>query len=202
MMRGARTSREARLTYHGSVSSKAVAAVTSQGLSAAAAEPVGLDTEQDIDLLLAFLNTTDAEARTDLLDDPAQWQQWCWEYTLQAPTDASAAREIRDTLRNSLNWGDLGSPTVAHALAEWPVRARLDGGIPVISGDDAVGSVLVAAARVVTTGHWHRIKICPATDCLWAFYDRSRNRSRTWCSMRVCGNREKARSWRERHTTQ
>ena len=31
------------------------------------------------------------------------------------------------------------------------------------------------------------------------FYDQSRNRSRAWCSMEVCGNREKARSFRVRH---
>ncbi|HEV7310259.1 CGNR zinc finger domain-containing protein [Ensifer sp.] len=36
-----------------------------------------------------------------------------------------------------------------------------------------------------------RLKICP--NCGWLFLDRSRNRSRTWCDMAVCGNRNKAR---------
>ncbi|MCY1240531.1 CGNR zinc finger [compost metagenome] len=36
-----------------------------------------------------------------------------------------------------------------------------------------------------------RLKICP--NCGWLFLDRSRNRSRTWCDMAVCGNRSKAR---------
>ncbi|PLT99390.1 hypothetical protein BMJ34_14370 [Sinorhizobium medicae] len=36
-----------------------------------------------------------------------------------------------------------------------------------------------------------RLKICP--NCAWLFLDRSRNRSRTWCDMAVCGNRSKAR---------
>ncbi|MFQ6184484.1 CGNR zinc finger domain-containing protein [Sinorhizobium meliloti] len=36
-----------------------------------------------------------------------------------------------------------------------------------------------------------RLKICP--NCAWLFLDRSRNRSRTWCDMAVCGNRTKAR---------
>jgi predicted RNA-binding Zn ribbon-like protein len=48
-------------------------------------------------------------------------------------------------------------------------------------------------------GTWERLKVCPAHDCLWAFYDSSRNRSGHWCSMKVCGNRAKARSYRERH---
>lgn len=36
-----------------------------------------------------------------------------------------------------------------------------------------------------------RLKICP--NCQWLFLDRSRNRSRTWCDMAICGNRTKAR---------
>ncbi len=36
-----------------------------------------------------------------------------------------------------------------------------------------------------------RLKICP--NCGWLFLDRSRNRSRTWCDMAVCGNRTKAK---------
>lgn len=35
-----------------------------------------------------------------------------------------------------------------------------------------------------------RLKICP--NCGWLFLDRSRNRSRAWCDMAVCGNRAKA----------
>lgn len=35
-----------------------------------------------------------------------------------------------------------------------------------------------------------RLKICP--NCHWLFLDRSRNRSRAWCDMAVCGNRAKA----------
>ena len=46
---------------------------------------------------------------------------------------------------------------------------------------------------------WPRLKACPAEDCHWAFYDHSRNRSGTWCEMGECGNRAKARRFRERH---
>lgn len=67
--------------------------------------------------------------------------------------------------------------------------------------DDVVGAVFAACTRLVVRGDWIRLKICPADTCLWAFYDESRNRSRTWCSMRVCGNREKARGWRARAAT-
>jgi predicted RNA-binding Zn ribbon-like protein len=45
---------------------------------------------------------------------------------------------------------------------------------------------------------WNRLKACRLDNCQWAFYDTSKNRSRTWCSMKVCGNRAKARAYRER----
>ncbi|MER7080287.1 Putative stress-induced transcription regulator [Saccharopolyspora kobensis] len=160
-------------------------------------EVVELDFDHDIELVLAFLNTCDAEDGTETLDDHDQWKQWCADRGLGAAPDVEAAREIRDSMRSAVSYG-VRPPGLATA---WPVQVRLQRGIPVLAGTDALGTVLVAAARLVHTEHWERIKICPADDCLWAFYDRSRNRSRTWCSMRVCGNREKARSWRERHTT-
>lgn len=44
-----------------------------------------------------------------------------------------------------------------------------------------------------------RLKICP--NCEWLFIDRSRNRSRAWCDMAVCGNRAKAsRHYRRKRT--
>ena len=70
---------------------------------------------------------------------------------------------------------------------------------PAGDGVDAlVASLLAIVARAQADGTWSRMKACRADDCRWAFYDRSRNRSRTWCSMRECGNRAKARSYRAR----
>jgi len=58
--------------------------------------------------------------------------------------------------------------------------------------------VVCDVARARTLGTWDRLKLCPAEDCLWAFFDSSKNRSRRWCSMNVCGNRTKTRSYRRR----
>ena len=67
------------------------------------------------------------------------------------------------------------------------------------SGASAVLARLLAViARADAEGTWERLKVCPADDCLWAFYDFSRNHSRSWCDMRVCGNRAKARAFRSR----
>lgn len=50
-----------------------------------------------------------------------------------------------------------------------------------------------AAAELLTSEELHSIRLCEAPDCDWLFLDNSRNRSRRWCDMKVCGNREKAR---------
>jgi predicted RNA-binding Zn ribbon-like protein len=48
-------------------------------------------------------------------------------------------------------------------------------------------------------GSWPRLKACRSDTCQFAFIDTARNRSRQWCDMAICGNREKARRFRSRH---
>jgi predicted RNA-binding Zn ribbon-like protein len=67
------------------------------------------------------------------------------------------------------------------------------------SGPDAALALVlgvVFAARA--DGTWRRMKACPHEHCGWVFFDRSRNRSAQWCSMRLCGNRMKAARHRVR----
>jgi predicted RNA-binding Zn ribbon-like protein len=50
-----------------------------------------------------------------------------------------------------------------------------------------------AAADLLTSSALADVRECDAADCAWLFLDHSRNRSRRWCDMKTCGNREKAR---------
>ncbi len=50
-----------------------------------------------------------------------------------------------------------------------------------------------SASELLTTGVPQRLKLCAGEGCGWFYLDESRNRSRRWCSMSDCGNREKAR---------
>lgn len=146
----------------------------------------------DVALVLDFLNTVDVEEGTDVLGAPGSWNEWTRQRDL--PADGlSVARQARDALRVAV-----GDPTLPPETTQADVQVVLSADGPTLAARTAVGAVLAAASRLAITGVWERIKICPADDCLWAFYDQSRNRSRTWCSMRICGNREKARAWRER----
>jgi predicted RNA-binding Zn ribbon-like protein len=65
--------------------------------------------------------------------------------------------------------------------------------------DGALGRLLVIVYRAMETGTWSRLKACRNDTCRWAFYDHSKNRSGHWCTMSVCGNRTKARQYRQRH---
>jgi predicted RNA-binding Zn ribbon-like protein len=52
-----------------------------------------------------------------------------------------------------------------------------------------------AASQLLTSGDAHFIRQCDAESCRWFFVDRSKNHSRRWCDMKVCGNRAKARQF-------
>lgn len=51
--------------------------------------------------------------------------------------------------------------------------------------------VALSAVRLLERDFSERIRTCP--NCDWLFLDRSKNGSRVWCDMAVCGNRHKAR---------
>ncbi len=94
------------------------------------------------------------------------------------------------------------------ALDEAAARARLrvrfsDDGSALLAPE--AGGVTGALGRLVATVHdsiaqgtWSRLKVCRDHECEWAFYDHTKNRSGAWCSMEGCGNRAKARAFRER----
>lgn len=160
--------------------------------------------DHDVELVVAFLNTVDVEQDSDVLDDPVQWREWVVRQRLGPlpvglpPGEMLAqVRAVRDALRDAVRDGT-GPIGDAWPRAGGLVRVELQEGVPTLVAGDPVGAVLAAGARLAVLGEWDRVKVCPAEDCGWAFFDHSRNRSRTWCSMRVCGNRTKARNWRER----
>jgi predicted RNA-binding Zn ribbon-like protein len=53
--------------------------------------------------------------------------------------------------------------------------------------------IALSAAELLTSDKLRSVRECAADDCAWLFLDESRNSSRRWCDMAVCGNRQKAR---------
>ena len=59
--------------------------------------------------------------------------------------------------------------------------------------------VLASSVDLLLADDPSRLKQCPAPDgCGWLFYDASKNATRRWCSMRMCGNGAKARRFQRR----
>jgi predicted RNA-binding Zn ribbon-like protein len=58
--------------------------------------------------------------------------------------------------------------------------------------------IVHAAAELLASPNRSRIRECGDKKCRWLFLDRSKNHSRRWCDMRVCGNRWKARRFQAR----
>ena len=54
------------------------------------------------------------------------------------------------------------------------------------------------AAVFLTSADLSRLRTCGNPRCRWLFVDATRNRSRRWCTMAVCGNRAKVLRYRQR----
>jgi predicted RNA-binding Zn ribbon-like protein len=55
-----------------------------------------------------------------------------------------------------------------------------------------------AVALLLDPARLTRVRVCAGATCTWLFLDPTKNRSRRWCEMKSCGNREKARRHRAR----
>jgi predicted RNA-binding Zn ribbon-like protein len=53
--------------------------------------------------------------------------------------------------------------------------------------------VVDAALVLITSSDIYNVRECSENTCRWFFLDRSRNHSRRWCDMQLCGNRSKAK---------
>jgi predicted RNA-binding Zn ribbon-like protein len=174
----------------------------------------------DLGTLQRFVNTLDREDGVELLGSPADLRRWLADHDLAAPStrigepERRRALEVREAFRAVLHANN-GAPLDRAAVATLDSAARDaeltvrwdDHGhaqlVPARRGlEGAFGRLLAIAYRARVEGTWQRLKACPEDSCGWAFYDRSRNRSSTWCSMAVCGNRAKARAFRARRAAE
>lgn len=109
-------------------------------------------------------------------------------------------REATDRLfRGAVSKGAVATadlPGFLSACAEGLAGSRTEIGAPGRPFGDPLTPIAFEAALAVSAlsllrdDTVARLRICP--NCTWLFVDRSRNSSRLWCDMAVCGNRRKA----------
>lgn len=159
------------------------------------------------------MNTVDfGRTASDDLADTGAMRVWLagrgFEVNL---TDADAARirGFREALRALLEaHAGHGEEKLAWRQLEAfvaPVRFRFSTSEPVGfvpeggAADRVIGAAMSSVYEARERGTFDRLKVCAESSCRFAFYDRSKNGSGRWCSMAVCGNRNKARRRRARN---
>jgi predicted RNA-binding Zn ribbon-like protein len=166
-------------------------------------------------LVQALVNSINLETGKDVIDTPAGLEAWLAEFGLlpdEAPvleSDVARAGELREALRLLIRRNaepDIDTEAAAQTVSRVAASGRLtvefapdstavltplDPGI-----DGSLAAVAAGAFEAMANGTWMRLRAC--LRCHWASYDRSRNLSSRWCSMRYCGNRTKTRAYRRR----
>lgn len=64
--------------------------------------------------------------------------------------------------------------------------------------DSVLWPITRSASELLTSEDLQYLRECKDDTCRWMFVDRSKNHSRRWCDMKICGNRVKARRFYRR----
>ena len=149
----------------------------------------------------------------DLIATPADFARWTTLAGIGTPREGDHGRSqlLRtafDTLFETMSAG--GAPqgaaldTVERSLTD--VRLGLDlvrgeAGFAVVERLDGgpLDALAVDFARFVCDYEAQRLKRCANPACSMVFYDHGKNNRRRWCTMSLCGNRDKVARFRSRH---
>jgi len=144
-----------------------------------------------------FVNSIDQEHGVEWLP------QWLADHGLEQ--EEGRAEELRGALRrlvqanNELPLDDRAVATFNVAAGRIRLEVDGTGALQMRSPGDPLDRIVEITLGAMLDGTWSRLKAC--RHCCWSFYDKSPNRSGTWCSMQLCGNRAKTRSYRRRRKT-
>ena len=204
------------------------AGVTVKETKAMDSKPTGSELRDGMPFLgghlwLDLLNSTPivAGAEQDLLATPDRFARWLAAAGLpqpEKPAEEQARRTLaalRPRLRTAfdeLRATGTVSKTAAYAvnllLAQARVELRLEvaasGAQLVETFDPGPGGPAAAVARdfarfaATHAGASARLKACANPACNMVFFDAGKNATRRWCSMALCGNREKIKRYRKR----
>jgi predicted RNA-binding Zn ribbon-like protein len=67
------------------------------------------------------------------------------------------------------------------------------------SVEDALGVIAADAVSIIAGERDGRLALCASPTCQAAFFDTSQSRTRRWCDMNTCGNREKKARFHRKH---
>jgi len=164
-------------------------------------------------------NSFDARRGRDDLATPGDAERWLGKHRIAMPAAGLTTADLHDlhglraALRGLLlanNGGESHAQDLQvlnRVIRESGLRPTFGPGCMIDIEVPAAGFVASLAAIVAivlqasSAGAWSRLKACPQDACNYTFYDRTKNNSRTWCSMSRCGSQAKMRTYRARQRT-
>jgi predicted RNA-binding Zn ribbon-like protein len=167
-------------------------------------------------LVQAYVNTVDLQDGPEQFNDPNTLTTWLVARGLMEAgrpaqeADLKPAIAVREAIRGIIGANSGASiypvdvATLNEAAAASRLRARFgsDGKARLepeaVGVVGAMGRIVAAVYAAMSDKDWTRLKLCDSQSCRWVFYDQSRNRSSRWCTMAACGNRQKAKRFRQR----
>ncbi|CAM5730884.1 Zinc finger CGNR domain-containing protein OS=Streptomyces tendae OX=1932 GN=GUR47_20155 PE=4 SV=1 [Streptomyces tendae] len=99
---------------------------------------------------------------------------------LQEPLPAAAVQVIND---RSIR-GRAAATLTPEGTREWQLCST-------DRVEDALGVIAADAISVIAGERDGKLALCASPTCQAAFFDTSRSRTRRWCDMNTCGNRQK-----------
>ncbi|MGO3022180.1 MAG: CGNR zinc finger domain-containing protein [Brevibacterium sp.] len=120
-------------------------------------------------------------------------------------TDLERAKELRESLHTAATAAAVGDPlpmAAVRVINEFSARGRASailtsGGdrewqlMPASQVDDALGVIAADAIAILAGERDGKLALCASPTCRAAFFDTSQSRTRKWCDMNTCGNRQK-----------
>lgn len=104
------------------------------------------------------------------------------------PKDVRTLESYFRSARDQQELVETPSPQLAW---DWRQSATTEAELP-------VWILSLQTSALVTSAAMSRLRSCQTETCRWLFLDTSKNHSRRWCDMKVCGNRMKARRFQAR----
>src|SRR5438876_127311 len=98
---------------------------------------------------------------------------------------------------------ELGKRAAAHPAVARVAAARARFVLEVEPSPDDLLSLLApivkSAVDLLSADEVVRVRACAAATCDWLFIDTTKNHTRRWCDMKICGNRAKVQRFRSRY---
>lgn len=171
-------------------------------------------------LWIDFVNTTPVIKGTalDLIGDASGLARWARQANIESalarePDDPATLQDLRAQLAEAFDRLAASKPlsadliaTINHLIEHSAIRRRLaDAGATTtldehveLAGPSVASAVAWDFAQFLGDYEHQRLRHCGNPACTMQFYDIGKNNRRRWCTMSLCGNRDKVAQYRGR----